>query len=1165
MKLLTLELLAYGVFSDRTLDFGAHKTGFHVVFGGNEAGKSTSLRALLALLYGVPGRTQDNFLHENAKLRVGGRLRHSSGKELEFRRRKGNKNTLVDLAEAAIDDGSLHEFLAGVDRARFEAVFGIDHERLAKGAQAILSGGGGVGESLFSAGVGTANLREVLDRLDAEADELYKSRGSKPKINDALAAYKTSAKKVREATLLSSGWTKQRKHLEKLHEQQRDIATQQGELTKSATRLQRLQKVLPKLAQRDALLTELQTLDEVETLPEDFAERRRTAEQTLRQIEKTRGDAERELKINLDEVAGLDVPAGLIEEHAAVNTLYKHLGSFRKAQEDGNKLEARRKQARADAHGLLDELRPEVALDDVDEIRPKTSTKARVRELAQQFQAIDAAPTHENRNVKRCERELKTDQQALAALDEQRQVALLRQLVARHRKRGELEATHQNKVSGLADAEEAATLALRGLVGWTGTLEECEGLAVPANETIDSYKDKIAACEKAASDFAAAIKKCEASLADKNETVKALELAGTVMTEADLQLARERRTQYWLRIRRVWLGESAPAGADEAEQPGADLPASYEVRVDEADEVADRLRREAERVATFAELEATRMRLAAELHQLRLDRGEVVALGEHVAADWAQIWAPLAVTPLSPREMRSWLTAHKGVVELAKGVREATRRVHGQQRDIDALRDELSSALRAIGESALGEHETLAAGLDRADLVVDAVTETTRRRAELLQGIPTRKKALDDARDIEDEAVAALAAWRIEWEGAVSDLGLEASASPTQANAVLDKLIELFEKVDEARGYKGRLTGIARDDEEFTAQVVGLVQRAAPDLLDRPTDQAVEVLHERLASAQADAATLRQLDKRIKELHVTIANSNAEGKLAEVDLDALCAKAGCEQPADLPAAERKSGHKAELRRKLVQVEEQITEMGGGAAVEALVGEAKAIDSDALPGQIEELGRNTTALDEHRSGLDKQIGSEESEFRRLNGSDAAADEAATAQAELARLGTDIDRYVRVKLAAELLRAEIERYRKENQGPVLKRAGEIFSVLTLGSFTELGADYNDKDEPVLVGVRANEERVHVEGMSDGTADQLYLSIRLATLEQHLATHEPIPFVVDDILVHFDDDRAYAALQVLADLSKKTQVLFFTHHARLVELARKLGDGVAAVHQL
>ena len=46
-----------------------------------------------------------------------------------------------------------------------------------------------------------------------------------------------------------------------------------------------------------------------------------------------------------------------------------------------------------------------------------------------------------------------------------------------------------------------------------------------------------------------------------------------------------------------------------------------------------------------------------------------------------------------------------------------------------------------------------------------------------------------------------------------------------------------------------------------------------------------------------------------------------------------------------------------------------------------------------------------------------------------------------------------------------------------------------------------------------------------MSEGTCDQAYLALRLASLEIYLENHEPLPFIVDDILVNFDDARSHA----------------------------------------
>ena len=159
-----------------------------------------------------------------------------------------------------------------------------------------------------------------------------------------------------------------------------------------------------------------------------------------------------------------------------------------------------------------------------------------------------------------------------------------------------------------------------------------------------------------------------------------------------------------------------------------------------------------------------------------------------------------------------------------------------------------------------------------------------------------------------------------------------------------------------------------------------------------------------------------------------------------------------------------------------------------------------------------------------------------------------------------------RFATLKMASSVLRQAIERYREKQQGPVLERASRLFADLTAGSFVRLQIDDDGEGHAVLKGVRPDGRLVGVEGMSDGSHDQLYLALRLASLESWMAIHEPIPFIVDDILLNFDDRRALAALQSLAEFSSKTQVLLFTHHRHLVELARaNLPGDVVFLHEL
>jgi len=183
MKILSLDLIAYGIFTETSTDLSGGKEGLHIIYGPNEAGKSVALRALEALLFGIPERTTDGFLHDNKNLRIGACLRHSDNSELAFVRRKGRKHTILDTAGNALEDSFLQKYLGGIKREIFSTMFGIDHQKLVEGGKQIVMGGGALGESLFAAGTGIIGLREVLEGLQNEAEELFKPRASTPIIN----------------------------------------------------------------------------------------------------------------------------------------------------------------------------------------------------------------------------------------------------------------------------------------------------------------------------------------------------------------------------------------------------------------------------------------------------------------------------------------------------------------------------------------------------------------------------------------------------------------------------------------------------------------------------------------------------------------------------------------------------------------------------------------------------------------------------------------------------------------------------------------------------------------------------------------------------------------------------------------------------------------------
>ncbi|MGB3506792.1 MAG: chromosome segregation protein SMC, partial [Xanthobacteraceae bacterium] len=107
----------------------------------------------------------------------------------------------------------------------------------------------------------------------------------------------------------------------------------------------------------------------------------------------------------------------------------------------------------------------------------------------------------------------------------------------------------------------------------------------------------------------------------------------------------------------------------------------------------------------------------------------------------------------------------------------------------------------------------------------------------------------------------------------------------------------------------------------------------------------------------------------------------------------------------------------------------------------------------------------------------------------------------------------------------------------------------------AFAGLAIDYGDDDQPELKARRTNDERVSIAGLSEGTRDQLFLALRLALLEHRSA--EPMPFIGDDLLTSFDEARTLATLRLLAAGGAHRQIILFTHHRHVVELARAVSD--------
>jgi uncharacterized protein YhaN len=185
MKLVRLLLQAFGPFTNKVVDFSTGPTDLHLIYGPNEAGKSSALRAMTDLRFGIPLRSPDDFVHATGDLRITGVFVDQAGQRVGLIRRKGRGATLARLdvdteqPDPSLEVESTHEreLTGGLERAEFEAMFGLNHARLREGGKLLLAGEGDLGSVLFEASAGTRGITALLAALDVDAKKLYSPHG----------------------------------------------------------------------------------------------------------------------------------------------------------------------------------------------------------------------------------------------------------------------------------------------------------------------------------------------------------------------------------------------------------------------------------------------------------------------------------------------------------------------------------------------------------------------------------------------------------------------------------------------------------------------------------------------------------------------------------------------------------------------------------------------------------------------------------------------------------------------------------------------------------------------------------------------------------------------------------------------------------------------------
>lgn len=508
-----------------------------------------------------------------------------------------------------------------------------------------------------------------------------------------------------------------------------------------------------------------------------------------------------------------------------------------------------------------------------------------------------------------------------------------------------------------------------------------------------------------------------------------------------------------------------------------------------------------------------------------------------------------------------------GKIEAALQRVENIRRSEGRIAEMEAAREcyreralrvpSLAESLRLPGADLLAECDRFFERQENARARGEERRRLGRQLQEKTDALAHCRRAVDEtgqacARVEQEQAVA-----RARWQCWLKERGLAGELSPETALEALDRVEKCSEAVLLRRGLVAGIAGLRADIDSYRSRVAGLCAAIGrPDPAPDRVPQTVETLHRELQDARKSRGDQERLAQQIAQEETEL-----ESLMRQID------RAGSAIAALFQ--EGSATDEEAFRRRGALFAQRARILGAIAAAEKNLRQVSGEDDPAMvreilaPLSLEGIRRQDAVLETQEREIRAELESVRQRTADLKHTAerlASADDVARLRAEEERLRAEIRRdalaWAGCALARNLITRAREAFETDQQPRVVQEAAVFFRTLSCGRYTGLFAPLGEETIEVET---ASRQRRRPEELSRGTAEQLYLALRFGYIRTHAERNDPLPVVMDDVLVNFDPERARAAAGAILELSRQQQVLFFTCHPGTVDLFRELDPGV------
>lgn len=1155
MRLRRLDLTRYGKFTDKAIDFGEKPVSgpdLHIVFGLNEAGKSTALAAYLDLLFGIEERSRYNFLHEYSSMRIGGLLGFD-GRALAVSRTKSRSNSLHDAEGRPLSEVAISAQLAGLSREAYSSMFSLDDETLEAGGKAILESRGDLGKLLFTASAGLGHASDVLAALETEADGLHRSQAQTTEI--ALLKKRFAELKSRKEaidTLASTFEALEAERAEAQEKYDRSLAERAalsarlatiernaraapllGEIKRKASRLAELPDMpspartwsgsVAGLIDQDArsrtrLQANADEIDRAKAKIEAIA----VEEAVVAISEQVRGLAERKARYLS---AGMDLPTRKMEVQLIDQTVANCLAALgRAAEQDPSRLML--------PAVVVGTLRTMV------EQRSGITTSLRMArdEAAAALDGLNAARGRvgEERAVPEPARA-----KLMAAVSEAKASGHKREIA-------EARAFEDERQTSLADA-------MRRLRPWSGDAEALSQMSIPAPMQIAAWKELAGDLQRDKAVFSERLAEHEQSRISTSARLAAVRASANIADDETAAAVRRDRDEAWQNHRAGLKAETADAFA-------AALARDDQVgraRLAHAGELADLRAIKQKATETEAAIERVRAQLGELEKRAETASTEINQMASTLLKDCQAQSLDLLIGLLEER-----LSARADALGAWDDILLARARIERTTAEGERIHLGLASALRSVGiQPEAGE--ALEAMVVAADRFLDRQAKVDAERAEAMRGVAAKEEELAARRLAVEIAERRDAAWQAEVKETLKGTWLEDGIAGTGLGSVLDQLSELSKALQDREAMRRRIGKMEADRTGFAEEVARVLAQAGEPASDTAPEQVSARLTERLEQAERARDARANLLIDVQKLQDVQEALKAEIAAHETTKQQVLDTFGVKTLPEVAERDEQLRERDGLQSAVAELEERLTSelaLDDFAQARSLL---ESVDLDALAIEKAEIERRLADLDE---AIQQQL------VRRTRATDkldaiGGDSQVARIDAERRTVLLEIEekaaRYIELKLGVMSAASALRVYRERHRSGMMSQASEAFALITRGQHTGLTTQPVKGGEVLIATQRDGQSKI-ADALSKGARFQLYLALRLAGYYEFAKLRPSVPFISDDIMETFDHLRSEEVFRLFGEMASVGQVIYLTHHQHLCEIAKSVIPDVA-IHEL